>query len=69
MDYNCYFDSEFELFEKGKKVKKKSKKKKFFKKVKKFFKKFRGKIVDKVLSTVSQIAIRYFDKKFEKAFA
>ena len=64
--YDYYSEREFEPFKKGKRSKKK---KKFFKKAKKFFKKFRNKVIDMVLSTVSQMALRFFDKKLEKSFA
>lgn len=68
--YDFYSESEFEPIKNSKKAQKKSKKKKkFFKKIKKFFKKFRDKVIDMALLTMSQIALRFFDKKFEKAFA
>ncbi len=68
--YDYYSESEFEPFEYIKRGKKKSKKKKkFLKKIKKFFKRFRNRAIDMVLSTMSQVVLRYFDKKFERAFA
>lgn len=68
--YDYYLESEFEPFKYRKKGKKKSKKKKkFLKRIKKFFKRFRNKAIDMILSTMSQIALRFFDKKLEKAFA
>jgi hypothetical protein len=67
MDYNYYFGGEFETFKKSKWMKKP--KKKLWKKTRKFFKKLCNKVIDMFLSTASQIAIRFFDKKFEKAFA
>lgn len=57
--YDYYSESQFESFKKKKKSKKK----------KKFFKKLIIRVIDKVLSTVSQIVLNFFDKKFEKAFA
>lgn len=70
MDYNYYFEGEFETFKKSKWRKKKPKKqRKLLKKAKKFFKRLSKKVFNMVLSTASQIAIRFFDKKFEKAFA
>lgn len=68
--YGFYPKSEFEPLADSKKSKKKSKKqKKFFKKAKKFLKKLRGRVVNMILSTVSQMALHFFDKKLEKAFA
>lgn len=68
--YDYYSESEFEPFNYSRKGKKKSKKKKKLKKrIKKFFKRFRNKVIDMILSTVSQITLRFFDKKLEKAFA
>lgn len=67
MDYNYYFGGEFETFKSSKKGEKKQKK--LLKRAKKSLRKFRDKVIDMILSTVSQIAIRYFDKKYEKAFA
>lgn len=72
MDFygDYYFGGGFEPFGISKKTKKKAKKKKkLFKKMKKFFKKVRDKVIDTILSTFSQIALSFFDKKFEKAFA
>lgn len=68
--YDSYPESEFEPFEYSKKGKKKSKKKKkFLKRIKKFFKRFRNRAIDVILSTMSQMALRFFDRKLEKAFA
>lgn len=67
MDYNYYFGGEFETFKSSKKGKKKQKK--LLKRAKKSLRKLRDKVIDMILSTVSQIAICYFDKKYEKAFA
>lgn len=71
MDYYSYYsEREFEPFEDSSKSTEKSKKKKkFWKKVKKFFVKLRDKVIDAAISTMSQMALRFFDKKMEKAFA
>lgn len=67
MDYNYFFGGEFKTFKSSKKGKKKQKK--LLKRAKKSLRKFCDRVVDMILSTASQIAIRFFDKKFEKAFA
>lgn len=70
MGLNDYYpESEFESFGGNKKRKKSKKKKKFLKKTKKFFRKLCDKVVNTVLSTVSQMALHFFDKKLEKAYA
>lgn len=71
MNFDGYYsESKFEFFDNNKKSKKKSKKqKKFFKKTKKFLKKVRGKVVTMILSTVSQMALHFFDWKLKKAYA
>lgn len=66
-DYNT--ENGFEFFNDDQNSVKKSKPRKFWKKTKKFFRRVLDKVVDTILSTVSQIALRYFDKKFEKSFA
>lgn len=68
MYYSYYLASDFEPFRYSKKGKK-PKKKKIWKKIKKFFKRFRNRAIDMVLSTMSQMVLRFFDKKLERAFA
>ena len=68
MAYNDYFEGEFEPLGDSKKTKK-SKAKKFLKRTKKFFRKLCDKVVNTVLSTFSQMALHFFDKKLEKAYA
>lgn len=67
--YDDYPQEEFEPLKEFKKAKKKKKRKKLLKKAKKFFKKFRSKACDIILSTMSQMVLRFFDKKLERAFA
>lgn len=68
--YDDYSENEFESFETRKKSKRKfKKKKKLFKKVKKFFRKLGSRVIDTALSTIAQMALRLFDKKFKTAFA
>lgn len=67
--YDYYSENEFEHFETGKKSKKKSKRKKFFKKAKKFLKNLSYRVIDTALSTIAQIALRFFDQKFKTKFA
>lgn len=69
MDYNCYFEGEFEPLGDSKKTKKSKEKKRFLKKAKKFFRKLCDKVVNTVLSTFSQMALHFFDKKLEKMYA
>lgn len=69
MDYNCYFEGEFEPLRDSTKTKKSKAKKKFLKKAKKFFRKLCDKVVNTVLSTLQQMTLRFFDKKLEKAYA
>ncbi len=67
--YDYHSENEFEFFKDDQNFVKKSRTKKFWKKTKKIFIRILDKVVDMVLSTMSQIALRYFDKKFEKSFA
>lgn len=68
--YEYYSTGKFEPFEDNSKFTEKSKKeKKFRKNVKKFFIKLLDKVIDAAISTISQVVLRYFDKKFEEAFA
>lgn len=59
--YDFYSEIEFEPFE----VRKPKKKKK----VKKFFKKLGSRVIGIALSTISQMALRWFDKKLKMVFA
>ncbi len=67
--YNYNTENEFEFFNDDQNSVKKSKSQKFWKKTKKFFRRVLDKVVDTILSTLSQIALQYFVKKFEKSFA
>lgn len=69
MAYNYYFEGEFEPLGDSKKTKKSKAKKRFLKKAKKFFRKLCDKVVNTVLSTFSQMALHFFDKKLEMAYA
>ena len=67
--YDYQKENQFEFFNDDQNSVKKSKSRKFWKKTKKFFRRVLDKVVDTILSTVSQIALQYFDKKYEKSFA
>lgn len=62
-------ENEFKFFNDNQNSVRKSRTRKFWKKTKKFFRRVLDKAVDTIMSTISQIALQYFDKKFEKSFA